>query len=120
MQPIINDEQVCLEVNSQSLGYVVQSKYYVKRMQKIHPRLEKLYFIWERNEDKKGQGYVKGFDRFVSDHKTEEDAYKACANLNNAWSLHHPDTPNPHKCCQGLWVPSQRRWDHYPDCRSKS
>lgn len=114
-----NDNPVCPEDNSLTGGHAQIKKYYVKRMPQAHARIKKLWFVWERNSWKPGGEFEPGLDRFISDHKTEEEARKACDKLNSSWSLHHPDFPNPHQCCQGLWIPAQQRWDHHLTCSNR-
>jgi hypothetical protein len=102
------DNSIDLVVNSQSQRTQVKKKYFYKRVDQVNPSMGKLWFVFMREDN---GDYI-----FQSDHLIEEEADQVMTRLNNLWALHHPDFPNPHKCCKGMWIPNKHEWGHYPTC----
>jgi hypothetical protein len=88
---------------------IPRSKYFHKRA--INNSIDTRWFVWMREDN--------GDQIFQSEHKTEEAAGKESRRLNDAWALHHAEVPNPFTCCKGLWIPNERRWEHYFGCPNK-
>ena len=85
-----------------------KAKYFIKRVPDFGGRIAKPWYLFRREDN---GDYI-----FSGDFKTEELASAECRKRNGLWSLYHPDFPNPHKCCDGLWVPNKHDWEHALSC----